>query len=635
MLQKNVIANFMEKRIIIIKYYGKIYYTKKRGHKMRSDISFNSSGTKKILMSTNAFHTLKNNLFNNIGSYKSKGFLFRFGKEFGMESAKNTHQNNSTSNEIGKRHSRLGHVKDVIFMGKIVRHPDGTIECIDTWGQWIESFEAELHLKNYGVSDECVCHMLCGFASGALTYEFGESIIAIERKCIAKNDAVCEFEVRLEKDWLDEQAELINLYHNDNILSELEMTYDALLHHKQTLEKISTFQSQLTQKVTEKHSLDEIIQAAYDVLHIPIVIEDIHGNALSKIGLTEAQADLVQHKESKLSIIEVKQNITLYEGESYLKLEAPVFINKKNYATCAFYYFDDQQVDSNDYLFLERITTIVALCILYEEVQFEEQQRIRSSLLERLIHLQNIKDIESYYKFLPFKFQAPFSTSIIYIEKEKPANSFIDLHDQITQLSKLIKEMNLSCIFAVIGEEIVVLNSQYTDKASWKKNIKKVFQKLQAQNKLYKYSIGLSDSFTNFKDFEQSLKEARIAQRFPNKQLITDYSDLGMLGEIVTSLTLEQLHHIAKKLLKDLYNVEDIRKKELLYTLYIFLLNGQHLKDTMDELTLSIGGVQYRIKQIEEQLQVSLKNASTAAYILLIIQALILTDKLDFNEFIR
>lgn len=602
---------------------------------MRSDVSFDSNETKKILMSTTAFHTLKNNLFNNIGSYKSKGFLFRFGKEFGIESARNTLQNSSASKEVGKRHSRLGHVKDVIFMGEIVRHPDGTIECIDTWGQWIESFEAELHLKNYGISDECVCHMLCGFASGALTYEFGESIIAIERKCIAKNDAVCEFEVRLEKDWLDEQAELINLYQNDNILSELEMTYDALLHHKQTLEKISTFQSQLTQKVTEKHSLDEIIQAAYDVLHIPIVIEDIHGNALSKIGLTEAQYDMVQSKDRNLSICEVNQNITMYEGDNYLKLVAPVFINKKNYATCAFYYFDSQQIDTTDHLFLDRITTVVALCILYEEAQFEEQQRMRSSLLERLIHLQNIKDIESYYKFLPFKFQSPFSTGVIHIQKEKPSKDFIDLHDQITQFAKLTKEMKLSCIFAVIGEEIVVLNSQYTDKSNWKKKIKKVFQKLQTQNRLYKYSIGLSDSFTNFKDFEQSLKEARIAQRFPNKQLITDYSALGMLGEIVTSLTVEQLHNIAKKLLKDLYNLEDLRKKELLYTLYIFLLNGQRLKETMDELTLSIGGVQYRIKQIEEQLQISLKNASTAAYILLIIQALILTDQLNFREFAR
>ena len=48
-------------------------------------------------------------------------------------------------------------------------------------------------------------------------------------------------------------------------------------------------------------------------------------------------------------------------------------------------------MDENDHLFLERISTVVALCILYEEAQFEEQQRLRSSLLERLIHNRNIK----------------------------------------------------------------------------------------------------------------------------------------------------------------------------------------------------------------------------------------------------
>lgn len=131
--------------------------------------------------------------------------------------------------------------------------------------------------------------MLCGFASGALTYEFGESIIAIEYKCVAKGDPCCEFKVRLERDWMEEEEELINLYQNDNILSELEMTYDSLLHHKQVLEKISKFHGQLTQKVTEKHSLNEIIETAYDLLNIPILIEDIHGNPLCEIGFNEEQ----------------------------------------------------------------------------------------------------------------------------------------------------------------------------------------------------------------------------------------------------------------------------------------------------------------------------------------------------------
>ena len=599
-----------------------------------NQVEFNSSETKNILMSANAFHTLKNNLVNNIGSHKTKGFLFRFGKEFGMESAKNKLQNTNTINPVGKSHSRLGHVKDVIFMGEIVRHPDGTIECIDTWGQWVESFEAAMHLKNYGLSDECVCHMLCGFASGALTYEYGESIIAIEYKCVAKGDPCCEFKVRLESDWLKEKKELIYLYQNDNILSELEMTYDALLHHKKMLEKISKFQGQLTKKVTDKHSLDEIVQTAFELLSVPILIEDIHENLLSQVGLTEEQQLVIKKDTGKLLRYDKKHNVSYYKGDQYRKLTAPVLINEKNYATCSFFYFDEERLDENDYLFLERISTVVALCILYQEAQFEEQQRLRSSLLERLIHNQNIKDIESYYKFLPFKFQPPFTTGIINVKTKRKNKEIIDIHDQLTQLAKLAKDWELPCIFTILGEEIALLNPHNNNKKQdWKKKFTKILQRMEKQNSNYKYSIGLSETFSNFKDFKSALNEARIAQRFPNQKLLTDYDDLGLLGDIVKNMSIDQLHEMAKKTLKTLYDFDDPRKKELLYTLYVYLLNSQRLKETMEELMLSIGGVQYRIKQVEELLQISLKNASASAYILLVIQALILSNSLSFEEF--
>lgn len=600
-----------------------------------SGVVFDSRESKNILMSANAFYTLKNNLNNNIGSYKTKGFLFRLGKEFGFESAKNKLQSHKLKNEVGKSHSRLGHVKDVIFMGEIVRHSDGKVECIDTWGQWVESFEAQLHLENSGLAEECVCHMLCGFASGALSYEYGESIIAVEHKCVAKGDDVCEFEVRLEKDWLAERGELIDLYQNDNILTELEMTYDALVQHKQALEKISKFQGQLTQQVTEKHSMDEIVETAHELLDIPILIEDIHGNPLSHIGLTEEQLELIKIETEKLSFVSDKHNVEYYKGNTFWKLTAPVLINKRNYASCSFFYFNSKPIDDNDHMFLGRISTVVSLCILYEEAQFEEQQRMRSSLLERLIHNRNLEYIESYYKFLPFKFQPPFSTGIISVRKKTDCKEIIDIHDQMTQLARAAREWDLPCIFAVLGEEIALLNSHQGDKEDWKKKMMKVFQKVEKHNKDYRYSLGISGIFSNFKDFEYSLKEARVAQRFPNEKLLTDYEELGMIGDIVKNMSVNQLRDMAKKTLKDLYNFDDPRKKELLYSLYVYLLNSQRLKETTDELMLSIGGVQYRIKQIEEQLQVSLKNASTAAYILLVIQMLILTNSLDFGEFAK
>lgn len=594
-----------------------------------TEVAFQKTEPNNILMSSRAFLTLKDNLEKNIGSHKTKGFLFRFGKEFGIEAAKSKLPR---KRKVGKMHPRLGHVREVIFEGEIIRHPNGEIECRNTHGKWIDSFEAALYLKNGKLATEPVCHTLCGFASGALSYEFDVSMIAIETKCVAKGDPHCEFEIRLEKDWLPEKEELITLYQNDNILSELEMTYDALLQHKQFLEKLSVFQTQLTQNVTDKYSLDELIDEAYQLLQIPIVVEDRHGHQWKQSGLTEEQQQHIQNNPPTLIEHKKDMNAAHYQGSGYIKLSSPILINKKNYGTCSFIYFSPNNMSDNDYLFLEKVANVVALSILYEEAQFDEQQRLRNSIIERLIHTRNLKSIESSFKFLSFPFQPPFSTAVLHIKKVKEDPSSIDYHEQLIQLSELFEQWNVPSVFAEIGDEIVLLHSHMNELHDSTRVWEKLFEKLAQDNPMFSYSIGMSRTFTDLQYFQQSLKEARVAQRFPNHKMLTNYDDLGMLGDIVTSMSVEQIHESAKKTLKGLYDFDNHRNKELLHTLYIYLLKGQHLKDTMDYLHLSIGGIQYRIKKIEELLQISLKDASMSAYILLMIQALILIGELDFDE---
>ena len=443
-------------------------------------------------------------------------------------------------------HSRVGHVHDVIFKGKIIRHEDGTVECINAHGKWINSFEAELHVKAGLEATEPVCHTLCGFASGALSYEFGASLMVIETKCVAKGDPSCEFEIRLEEDWLPEKSELIALYKNDNLLHELEMTYDALLHHKQLLEKLSVFQTQLTQNVTEKYSMEEIIDEAYRLLNIPIIVEDLFGNLLKQCGLDEDEKNYMYKHPPQL--IEFKKNINVahYQGNGYIKLASPVYINKKKYATCSLVYFPPKKMEETDYLFLEKIANAVALCLLYEEAQFGEQQRIRNSIVERLIYKQNPETIASSFKFLPFPFKPPFITGVLKITDRKDSGNAIDHHEQLMQLTKLFETWQLPAIVGQIGDELIILSAQMEDIKDFKTICKRILRRMAQSYPDLAYSLGLSQIYTEFHEFEQSLKEARIAERFPNKQMLTDYEDLGMLGDLVIGLNESQIREIAK-----------------------------------------------------------------------------------------
>lgn len=42
---------------------------------------------------------------------------------------------------------------------------------------WFDSYEAEVHLQDFGVSDHPICWTLIGYASGFTTYYMGRQII--------------------------------------------------------------------------------------------------------------------------------------------------------------------------------------------------------------------------------------------------------------------------------------------------------------------------------------------------------------------------------------------------------------------------------------------------------------------------
>ena len=588
------------------------------------------SDSNNILVSTSSFFTLKKTLLENIGSYKTKGFLFRFGYEIGVSAANAKRlQKDQFSNRGSKSmHAMYGHVRDVIIDPNFDKLLDGTAQQIK--GQWIDSFEADVHKKHLEISNDCECLTLCGYVSGFLSTQYHHPLIAIETQCVAKGDSCCEFEVRLEENW---DVSMINLYKSANILNELETTYDALLHNKQLLDRISTFHNKLTQSVTEKLSMEEIIQSAYNVLKIPILIENLHGDVILQIGLSQDQLQLIKDNQHNLKYTQQYSNNSLFESPAYSKLVSPILINKKHYANCSFIYLSPQSIEEHNHLYLDRISNVTSLCLLYENAQIEEQERLTHTLLDRLIHkkFQSTLDLESYLKFFPFKIQGPFSTTVIRIAQKIETDSLINLHEQLLLFSKDFKSFSIPSLFSIFGENIVILNTQYSDKKSFERLFKSIIRHIEKRNSNYRYFVGMSIPFNDLMQFEKSHEEAKIAENISKQSQLKYYEDLGFLGNFIANMSVDQLHEIAKSMLNELYDFNDPRKKDLLYTLYKYLSNGQKLKETMEGLAISMGGLQYRIKQIELLLNKSLKDSSYSAYLLLILESLILLDELQFN----
>ena len=69
--------------------------------------------------------------------------------------------------------------------------------------------------------------------------------------------------------------------------------------------------------------------------------------------------------------------------------------------------------------------------------------------------------------------------------------------------------------------------------------------------------------------------------------------------------------------------VSDEKTKELIKTLYVFLVNGGKLHKTMEDLSLSMSGLMYRVNKLENLLKKDLRDSSQSYQLLLILDSLI------------
>lgn len=153
-------------------------------------------------------------------------------------------------------------------------------------GIWRNSYEAEIHLQQFGKSDEPVCHSLTGYASGWSSAFFGRPLLAIETSCVGKGDERCEFEIRPPASWGPEA---------DPWMKALEASDFSL--SRELEEKLSLIQEQA---MAIRELSTPIMEIWDSVLVLPIVgvldtkrSLDIRNSLLKRIVETQAKCVIV------------------------------------------------------------------------------------------------------------------------------------------------------------------------------------------------------------------------------------------------------------------------------------------------------------------------------------------------------
>lgn len=156
-----------------------------------------------LIFRQEALGTLRKLLGEQLGQELSRALLSQFGFRCGSEDHKTLSKAYTWDTEV-----------DELACGPVIHTWEGIVKATPTViefdrakgsflmkGTWTNSYEADLHLAEFGRAQEPVCHTLTGYASGWVTSFWGKPMVAVEPKCRGRGDDICEFEIRPADQW--------------------------------------------------------------------------------------------------------------------------------------------------------------------------------------------------------------------------------------------------------------------------------------------------------------------------------------------------------------------------------------------------------------------------------------------------
>ena len=156
-----------------------------------------------VILAAAAVGAVRHELMDNLGWDVTRGVFERLGYQCGRHDAHQLrkHYPLPSDEELLQAGLRLSFVEG---MAKArldefeINRSEGKIHIK---GEWLDSFEVEYHLQQYGIGSHSVCCALEGYGNGFASEFFGADVICIETHCRAKGDSACRFEFQSAADW--------------------------------------------------------------------------------------------------------------------------------------------------------------------------------------------------------------------------------------------------------------------------------------------------------------------------------------------------------------------------------------------------------------------------------------------------
>lgn len=211
------------------------------GSKLRFDFENGAiwlDESRMLLLHTRALGAFRNELLTSLGAERARGLLVRMGFASGKQDA-----------ELAKKLVGGGALEDVFLIGPKLHMMEGVakVETVKYeldmkkghfYGEfiWEDSWEAETHIQDFGISHNVACWTQIGYASGYVTAFMNRLVIFKETRCAAKGDPHCLIVGKPAEEWEDSE-EYIRMFSPDSIVGQLLELQEEVAQLRASLEE--------------------------------------------------------------------------------------------------------------------------------------------------------------------------------------------------------------------------------------------------------------------------------------------------------------------------------------------------------------------------------------------------------------
>jgi hypothetical protein len=608
----------------------------------------------RISMVFSAYGALREGLANSIGLNRMKGFLIHYGWKVGVNEAKKAMESNGFSLDKLLRqgpviHRLTGQVESNTYEADFEIDSNQKVRSVFGKGSWSGSYEAAVHVKRLGISDTPVCHSSIGFLSGYLSTVCGQTIIAKEVACEGMGHSECRWVLKTLKDWDHEILDELQYYRETLTVEEIE-SFSKKLHEQSTSKMPGAIMPQRFSESSAVHDLQLISDIIYEIIEIPIVVEDIHFHTKVFSGLEQeefslldqdyrnhlAEGQIINRVQTEVESEQPSLIRNRISGRLQDRIIVPIIIGNNTVGYCHFIYHKEKSTDLEaEYARIEGVTKALSVYFQHKKTSFDAFAKLKRNFLEKFLSKQyaSKKEILKRARNVNLNLNHPYQILVLgYAYKQGTGEHEFLLHEEILEdTSFFLSRHKLNAIAGQYEGNIVLLAVKECAEDEDFSIYRKLIEELEAKYKNYRFKIGISSVSDDIESAQRYYEEAAIALRMSTAKKINLFSSLGVVGVLINSMNMSAIKTMAKQLLGPLYGNDDPKNQELIKTLYVFLLNGGKLEPTMKDLSLSMSGLLYRLQKIENAIKKDIRHPIESHQLFLILESLIAIGELNME----